>query len=90
MKETIDLTKILNSHIKPLEFEIIEGALKGDIECMHKVVDYYQPYLRKLATKELYDAEGKKYYVMDESVRCQLENKLMTSVLKFNLEKKDK
>lgn len=83
MIENIDFTKVMNSHIKPLEFEIIEKAVRGDTDCMKQIIDHYNPYLRELATKQLYDGAGKEYRYMDETIRCQLENRLIKSVLKF-------
>ena len=41
--------------------------------------------MRELATKELYDASGRRYLVMNQDLYLQLENKLIKSVLKFKL-----
>jgi len=85
MIENIDLSKVAKSHIRPLEFEVIELALKGDVTSVNKIIDHYNPYLRELATKKLFDEYGNEYRYMDESIRCQLENKLIKSVLKFKM-----
>lgn len=85
MIENIDFSKVMNSHIKPLEFEIIEKAMSGDTDCMRKIIDHYNPYLRELATKVLFDEFGNECRVMDESVRCQLENNLIKAVLDFKI-----
>jgi uncharacterized secreted protein with C-terminal beta-propeller domain len=84
--QKLDYKKIENSHIKPLEFDVIIGAVSGDIDSMMHIIDHYNPYLRKLATKTLFDEFGNEYYIVDETLKCHLENKLMQSVLKFRIE----
>lgn len=86
MIENIDFSKVMNSHIKPLDFEIIEKAMGGDSECIKEIIDHYNPYLRELATKQLFDEFGDIYRYMDETIRCQLENKLIKSVLDFKIQ----
>lgn len=86
MIEELDFSKISNSHIKPLEFDVIAASVKGDRECMDKVIEHYKPYLRELATKTLFDEFGNEYKYMDETIRCQIENKLIKSVLKFKIQ----
>lgn len=86
MIENIDLSKVVKSHIRPLDFEVIKLALTGDVTSMNKIIDHYNPYLRELATKKLFDEYGNEYRYMDESIRCQLENKLIKSVLKFKIQ----
>lgn len=86
MTENIDFSKVMNSHIKPLDFEIIEKAVSGDSISMKRVIDHYGPYLRELATKVLFDEFGNECRVMDETVRCQLENKLIKAVLDFQIQ----
>lgn len=82
----LDFSKISNSHIKPLEFNVIVAAVKGDREGIDKVIEHYKPYLRELATKKLFDEFGNEYKYVDETIRCQLENKLIKSVLKFKVQ----
>jgi|GEM_PF-257356 len=85
MTEHIKLSKTTEGHIIPLDYEVIERAVNGDLESMHTVIGHYNRYLRELATKKLYDEYGREYRYMDETVRCQLENKLIKSVLKFKI-----
>jgi phosphatidate phosphatase PAH1 len=86
MIENIDLSKVTKSHIRPLDFEVIKLALTGDVISMNKIIDHYNPYLRELATKKTIDNYGNECRYMDESIRCQLENKLIKSVLKFKIQ----
>ncbi|MCH4888913.1 helix-turn-helix domain-containing protein [Acidaminobacter sp. JC074] len=81
----IDLTKIANSHIKPLDFDVIKLAVSGDSLSMKKIIEHYQPYLKALATKKLFDESGNEYLFMDEDMKKQLESKLMWSVYQFKI-----
>lgn len=86
MINNLDFTKVRNSHIKPLEFDVIVLAVGGDVTSIKVIIDHYKPYLRELATKKLFDEYGNEYKYMDEAVRCQLENKLIKSVLDFKIQ----
>ncbi len=86
MIDNLDFTKVGNSHIKPLEFDVIVLAVGGDVTSIKVIIDHYKPYLRELATKKLFDEYGNEYKYMDEAVRCQLENKLIKSVLDFKIQ----
>jgi hypothetical protein len=86
MIDSLDFTKVRNSHIKPLEFDVIVLAVGGDVTSIKVIIDHYKPYLRELATKKLFDEYGNEYKYMDEAVRCQLENKLIKSVLDFKIQ----
>ncbi len=86
MIKKLDFTKVKHSHIKPLDFAVIEKAAGGDMESISQVIEHYEPYLRELATKNLFDEFGKEYRYMDETLRCQLENNLIKSVLKFKIQ----
>jgi hypothetical protein len=86
MIDNLDFTKVRNSHIKPLEFNVIVLAVGGDVTSIKVIIDHYKPYLRELATKKLFDEYGNEYKYMDEAVRCQLENKLIKSVLDFKIQ----
>ena len=63
----------------------ILAAMQEDTQAMDELISFYQPYIRTLATKELYDAAGGTYTVVDEQVRRQLEIKLIASILKFQI-----
>lgn len=86
MIDSLDFTKVRNSHIKPLEFDVIVLAVGGDVTSIKVIIDHYKPYLRELATKKLFDEYGNEYKYMDEAERCQLENKLIKSVLDFKIQ----
>lgn len=86
MIDNLDFTKVRNSHIKPLDFDVIVLAVGGDVTSIKVIIDHYKPYLRELATKKLFDEYGNEYKYMDEAVRCQLENKLIKSVLDFKIQ----
>ena len=86
MIDHLDFSKVSNSHITPLDFDVIIQAVGGDVACVKLIIDHYMPYLRELATKRLYDEYGNEYKYVDETIRCQLENKLIKSVLEFKIQ----
>lgn len=86
MTDKIDFHKVVRSHIKPLDFDVIVIAAGGDLKSIEQIIEHYSPYLRELATKTLFDEFGNEYRYLDESIRCQLENKLIKSVLKFKVQ----
>ncbi len=86
MIENLDFSKVKNSHIKPLDFNVINKAVVGDSDSIKMIIEHYMPYLKELATKTLFDEFGSEYRYMDETVRCQLENKLIKSVLNFKIQ----
>ncbi len=85
MKDKIDFSKVAYSHIKPIDFEIIEKALTGDEASKNKIVDYYQPYIRKLATKKVFDRYGNTYQHLDKDLQSELNKKLLTALLSFKI-----
>jgi len=86
MIDRLDFSRVKNCHLKPLEYDVIMNAASGDVDAMKRVIKHYGPYLRELATKRLVDEFGNEYRFMDETIRCQLENKLIKSVLKFKVQ----
>lgn len=86
MIDNLDFSKVKNSHIKPLDFEVIEKAMGGELKSINEVIGHYQPYLRELATRTDLDEFGKKRVYIDETLRCQLENRLIKSVLAFKIQ----
>lgn len=86
MIQDLNSIKVKNNHIKPLNFDVIISAVSGDIDCITQIINHYSSYLRELATKRLFDEFGNEYHYVDETLRCQLENKLIKSVLKFKVE----
>lgn len=85
MREVMEFTKLKTTAADHLNFDIIIGAINGDIECIYKIIEYYNPYIKELASKKLFDKYGNSYNIVDETVRCQLENKLIKSVLRFEI-----
>jgi hypothetical protein len=85
MTENLDFSKIRNSHIKPLDLETILKAIHGDNDCMIKIIEHYKPYLKELATTTIQDELGNETYYLNETMRMQLENRLIKSVLKFKV-----
>lgn len=85
MIEKLDFSKLKYSHIKPLDIEIVLKGRDGDRESIIKIIEHFKPYLKELATELIVDKYGNKIYYLDETLRTQLENKLIKSVLKFEV-----
>ncbi|MEG0050048.1 MAG: helix-turn-helix domain-containing protein [Clostridia bacterium] len=63
----------------------ILAAMHEDTAAMSKLLVFYRPYIRTLATQDLYDNAGYAHTVLDEQLGCQLEIKLIASLLKFEI-----
>lgn len=70
-------------HTPPLD--TILAAMQEDPQAMDELTCFYRPYIRTLATRDLYDASGCTHPVVDEQLCRELEIKLIMSVLKFQI-----
>lgn len=62
---------------------IIHAAIHGDELAMNAVLEHYERYIDKLATKQAWDAFGNVEFVVDPYLKRILETQLILSVLKF-------
>ncbi|WP_376701546.1 helix-turn-helix domain-containing protein [Listeria booriae] len=69
-----------------LEFEIIEQATQGDIDAIRYILDFFNAYISKLATRRLYDELGICQVVVDHDLKSRIESKLISKILEFKLE----
>ena len=70
-------------HTPPLD--TILAAMRENPQAMDELTRFYRPYIRTLATRDLYDASGCTHPVVDEQLCRELEIKLIMSVLKFQI-----
>lgn len=70
-----------------LPFYIIKNAAEGDVEALHKVLEYYEGYICRLATQVVYDEYGEAHYMINEELRRRLEIRLIMTTLNFRIEK---
>lgn len=66
-----------------LPFSVIQSAQYGNIEAMNFILKYYEPYMKKLALRFVYDVNGIQYQIVDSYTYRRLETKLITAILKF-------
>ena len=66
-------------------YVLIVEALNENTKAIEQLIQFYQPYIRTLATKWLYDASGNTHHVVDEQICRQLEIKLISAILKFTI-----
>lgn len=68
-----------------LSEEVIYAAISGKEAAVQKVVKYYEPYINRLSSRELYDSCGNIYIYRDPVLKTELQNKLITGILKFRI-----
>ncbi|VBB08638.1 Hypothetical protein LUCI_3916 [Lucifera butyrica] len=66
-----------------LPHEVILAAVRGEEPALRQVLTYYERYITRLASKELYDRYGNLYTCVDHELKTELQNKLIAGVLKF-------
>ena len=66
-------------------YSTIEAAADGDVDAVHAVLAHYSRYICTLATRTLYDENGIPYLCVNEELRCRLEAKLITRILRFDV-----
>ena len=67
------------------KIEVIKAAANGDPAAVQMVLNHYQGYIIWLSTRTMYDACGKAHYVVDETLKSRLENKLIHKILEFKV-----
>jgi len=68
-----------------LPFPVIVAATSGDIDAMNKVLKHYESYIIVLSTRRLYDEYGNPHLFVDDELRREIETKLITRLLTFNV-----
>lgn len=61
--------------------EIVRAAMSGDAHAMKTVMHFFRSYIQTLSTRPFYDEYGNKVDLVDESVRIQLESRLMLKIM---------
>ena len=72
--------KNIKSNLLP--FDVIEAAANGNSEAIDKVLLHYSGYIARLSMRQLYDESGNSRWGVDETMRRQLENKLIDAVVR--------
>lgn len=68
-----------------LPFETIKAATQGDVLAIKEVLELYSAYISKLAIRPAFDEVGNVHLYVDETMKRQLEIKLITKILKFDI-----
>jgi hypothetical protein len=72
------------SNEKPLlPFSTVEAAANGDYNAVCEILKHYQGYILALSVVRLYDEDGTPYPAVDETLRRELELRLITKALGF-------
>ena len=68
-----------------LSEKVIFAAIQGEERALHKVLMYYDRYINRLSSRELYDCYGNIYVYQDPVLKTELQNKLVAGILKFRV-----
>lgn len=68
-----------------LPYATILAATSGDAGAMDAVLEHYDRYINKLATRPLLDESGATRTMVDEALRARLALKLVMGVLSFRV-----
>jgi hypothetical protein len=66
-----------------LPYSTIEAAANCDPGALRAIVKHYEGYITALSVVRLYDENGAPYYFIDETLRRELELKLITKAVGF-------
>ncbi len=66
-----------------LPLTVILAAVRGEESAIKQVLKYYECYITRLASKELYDRYGNSYICVDYQLKTELQDKLIAGILRF-------
>lgn len=75
----------MNKKKKDLTCEIICDAVNGNDEAEEFILDYYEPYIIKLAKVPFINKQGQVSYVIDEDIYMSLKLKLHELIINFKV-----
>lgn len=70
---------------EPMEFFIIEKAIRGDVDAINQVLLYFQSYINAQCRRKFKDEYGNTHYMTDEYMKRRMETKLITKILDFKI-----
>lgn len=68
-----------------VDYETICAAVQGDMDALMSVVMRYEGYLNTLSRRERIDGNAR-YEFIDETIKAELQNKLVEAILQFRIE----
>ena len=68
-----------------LNYELINSAIKGDIDAINIIMRIYEPYINKLSTKRLFDKSGNEYMGIDVDLHDRLKRKLLKIIVNYKV-----
>ena len=77
---------MMKKHREPVEYEIIQTAIRGDVDSINQIITYFQPYINARCKRRFKDEFGQEQYVTDEYMKRRLETKLITKILDFKIQ----
>lgn len=72
---------------EPVAFETILAATEGDACAVYEVLLHFQPYINYLCRRKFIGETGSVQFVVDETMKRQLEAKLTAKILDFKIQR---
>lgn len=70
---------------RKLTYEIISGAVKGEMEAQNQILKYYEGYVNALATVEEVTDNGEIIRYIDEDMRADIQIHLLEATKKWHV-----
>ena len=68
-----------------LPFHLISAARSGDLTALSLILNHYDGYIKKLATRHITDETGRNKKCLDSELYGRLKIRLITRTLAFNV-----
>lgn len=63
---------------------IIRAAASGDAIAVNQILQHYDRYINKIATRTFYDEYGNAYLGIDEDMKQMIQTKLISRIVAFD------
>ena len=73
----------------PCNVSMLRRAIKCDPAAMLLIVEYYTPYINRLAQRPCLGRDGMIYLIIDEDLKQELVLELLTKIPRFKIPKQD-
>ena len=77
------MNKLANNSAARVPYPILRAACNGDSYAVDAVMNHYDGYINKLATRRLYDEYGHPRMCIDEALKLRLKSKLLEKIMAF-------
>ncbi|GGP08839.1 MULTISPECIES: helix-turn-helix domain-containing protein [Oceanobacillus] len=75
----------MKSTYPTVPFSLIVQAADGDTEAINYIIKHYRGYITKRSLRPMKDEYGNQYMIVDEVLRDQMQTRLITKILSFEI-----